>query len=166
MRENVTKKLVKAALVAAIYAALTIVLAPISYGPIQFRLSEILVLLAFIDPFYIGGLTFGCLLANILGGLGIMDIVFGTLATFLSVSAISLTAKYIKSKNLSLIIGSLWPTIFNGIIVGWMISVVSELPMVITMLQVGIGEFVVVTVVGIPVFKLIENKYKGKIALQ
>ncbi|WP_291648103.1 QueT transporter family protein [Clostridium sp.] len=166
MKENITKKLVKAALVAAIYAALTIVLAPISYGPVQFRLSEILVLLAFIDPFYIGGLTLGCLLANILGGLGIMDIVFGTLATFLSVSSISITAKYIKSKKLSLIIASLWPTIFNGVIIGWMLNYVLAAPLVLTMLQVGVGEFVVVTVIGVPVFKLIENKYKGRIALQ
>ncbi|EOR20617.1 hypothetical protein A500_16190 [Clostridium sartagoforme AAU1] len=166
MKENITKKLVKAALVAAIYAALTIVLAPISYGPVQFRLSEVLVLLAFIDPFYIVGLTIGCLLANILGGLGIMDIIFGTLATFLSVSAISLTAKYIKSKKLSLIIASLWPTIFNGVIIGWMLNYVLGVPLVLTMLQVGIGEFVVVTVVGVPVFKLIQNKYKDRLALQ
>lgn len=166
MKENITKKLVKAALVTAIYAALTIVLAPISYGPVQFRLSEVLVLLAFIDPFYIVGLTIGCLLANILGGLGIMDIVFGTLATFLSVSAISLTAKYIKSKKLSLIIASLWPTIFNGVIIGWMLNYVLGVPLVLTMLQVGIGEFVVVTVVGVPVFKLIQNKYKDRLALQ
>lgn len=166
MKENITKKLVKAALVAAIYAALTIVLAPISYGPVQFRLSEVLVLLAFIDPFYIVGLTIGCLLANILGGLGIMDIVFGTLATFLSVSAISLTAKYIKSKKLSLIIASLCPTIFNGVIIGWMLNYVLGVPLVLTMLQVGIGEFVVVTVVGVPVFKLIQNKYKDRLALQ
>lgn len=166
MKENLTKKLVKTALVAAIYAALTIILAPISYGPVQFRLSEVLVLLAFMDPFYIVGLTVGCLLANILGGLGIMDIVFGTLATFLSVSAISLTAKYIKSKNFSLIIASLWPTIFNGVIIGWMLNYVLGVPLVLTMIQVGIGEFVVVTVVGVPVFKLIQNKYKDRLALQ
>ncbi|EEH97876.1 MULTISPECIES: QueT transporter family protein [Clostridium] len=166
MKENLTRKLVKAALVAAIYAALTMVLAPISYGPVQFRLSEVLVLLAFVDPFYIVGLTVGCLLANILGGLGPMDIVFGTLATFLSVSAISLTAKYIKSKTVSLIISSIWPTIFNGVIIGWMLNYVIGAPLILTMLQVGIGEFVVVTVIGVPVFKFIENKYKGRIALQ
>ena len=165
MEKNLTSKLVKVALVAAIYAVLTIILAPISYGPIQFRLSEILVLLAFIDPMHIIGLTLGCFLSNIFGGYGLMDIVFGTLATFLSVSAISLTAKYIKSKNISLIISSLWPTIFNGIIVGWVLSVTVELPLFLTMLQVGIGEFVVVTIIGVPVFKLISNKYGNKLAI-
>ncbi len=158
-------KLVKAALVAAIYAVLTIILAPISYGPVQFRLSEILVLLAFINPTYIIGLTLGCLLANIFGGLGLLDIVFGTLATFLSVSAISLTAKYMKDNMIRLIIASLWPTIFNAIIVGWMISIVANLPMLVTMLQVGIGEFVVVTLVGVPVFKFVSDKYRSKLSL-
>lgn len=157
--------LVKAALIAAIYAVLTIILAPISYGPIQFRISEILVLLAFINPTYIIGLTLGCLLSNIFGGYGLPDIIFGTLATFLSVSAISLTAKYMKDNMISLIIASLWPTIFNAIIIGWMLSVVIELPMLLTMIQVGVGEFVVVTLVGVPVFKFISDKYRSKLSL-
>lgn len=166
MKTNLTSRLVKVSLIAAIYAVLTIILAPISYGPIQFRISEVLVLLAFIDPIYIIGLTLGCLLSNIFGGYGLMDIVFGTFATFLSVSAISITAKYIKLNIISLIIASLWPTIFNSIIVGWMISVVAQLPLLLTMLQVGIGEFVVVTLVGVPVFKLISDKYKNKLAFE
>ena len=95
-----------------------------------------------------------------------MDITFGTLATFLSVSAISITSKYMKSNIVTLIVSSLWPTIFNGLIVGWMLSVVSELPMLITMLQVGIGEFVVVTIVGVPIFKIISDKYRNKLALE
>src|SRR5699024_4606063 len=128
LKENLTSRLVKTALIAAIYAVLTIILAPISYGPVQFRLSEILVLLAFIDPIYIIGLTLGCFLANLFGGLGIMDLVFGTIATFLSVSAISLTSKFIKHRLTSLIISSLWPTIFNGVIIGWMLNYVLQVP--------------------------------------
>lgn len=166
MEKNLTSKLVKVALVAAIYAVLTIILAPISYGPIQFRLSEILVLLAFIDPIYIIGLTLGCFLANLFGGLGIMDLVFGTIATFLSVSAISLTSKFIKHRLTSLIISSLWPTIFNGVIIGWMLNYVLQVPLLLTMFQVGIGEFVVVTIIGVPVFKLISDKYKNKLSIQ
>ena len=67
MKENVVKKIVITGLVAAIYAALTLVIAPLSFGPIQFRISEIMVLLAFINPIYILGLTLGCLLANLVG---------------------------------------------------------------------------------------------------
>lgn len=166
MRDNITRKLVKTAVVAAIYTILTVILAPISYGPVQFRISEVLVLLAAIDSIYIVGLTVGCLVANIFGGFGPMDIVFGTVATFLSVTGVYLTGKYIRNKKVSLVLASLWPTIFNGLIIGWMLNIVAGLPMVLSMIQVGIGEFVVVTLVGVPVFKLIENKYKDRLALQ
>lgn len=154
-----TKRLVTVAAIAALYAALTVSLAPISYGNLQFRVSELLVLLAFFDPLYIAGLTLGCLVANSLGPNGLMDIIFGTLATFISVSAISLTARFTKGSKLGLWIGSLWPTLFNGLIIGWMLHYLFELPLFLTMLEVGIGEFVVVTLIGVPLFLLIMKKY-------
>lgn len=153
-----TKRIVRTAVIAALYALLTVALAPISYGNFQFRVSEILVLLAYFHPFYIGGLTLGCFIANLLGPNGAMDVIFGTLATFISVGAISLTAKYIKNKA-SLFIASLWPTIFNGIIIGWMLNVTVGAPLWITMGEVALGEFVVITIVGLPVFKVIQNRY-------
>lgn len=153
-----TKRLVRTAVIAALYALLTVALAPISYGSFQFRVSEILVLLAYFDPFYVGGLTLGCFIANLLGPNGTMDVIFGTLATFISVGAISLTAKYIKNKA-SLFIASLWPTIFNGLIIGWMLNITVGAPLWITMGEVALGEFVVITIVGIPVFKMIKNRY-------
>ncbi len=153
-----TKRIVRTAVIAALYALLTVALAPISYGNFQFRVSEILVLLAYFDPFYIGGLTLGCFIANLLGPNGAMDVIFGTLATFISVGAISLTAKYIKNKA-SLFIASLWPTIFNGIIIGWMLNVTVGAPLWLTMGEVALGEFVVITIVGIPIFKMIQNRY-------
>lgn len=157
---NTTKRLVRTAIIAAIYAVLTLILAPISYGNIQFRISEIMVLLAFVDPFYIGGLTLGCFIANILGPNGISDIVLGTLATFISVTAISFTSKYVKNSKKALIISSMWPTIFNALIIGWMLNYLFDIPLLLSIAQVGIGEFVVVTLVGVPIFKFIENKYK------
>ena len=153
-----TKRLVRTAVIAALYALLTVALAPISYGSFQFRVSEILVLLAYFDPFYVGGLTLGCFIANLLGPNGTMDVIFGTLATFISVGAISLTAKYIKNKA-SLFIASLWPTIFNGLIIGWMLNITVGAPLWITIGEVALGEFVVITIVGIPVFKMIQNRY-------
>lgn len=161
VNNNMTQRLVKTAIIAALYAVITIVLAPISYGPIQFRVSEIMVLLAFFDPFYIVGLTIGCFIANMLGPNGLMDIVFGTLATFISVYAISITEKLMKGKKLTLVVASLWPTVFNGLIVGWMLYYVYELPLLLSIAEVAIGEFVVVTIVGVPVIKLIQSKYSN-----
>ena len=80
------KKLVTNALIAAIYTAAALLLAPLSYGVLQFRVSEALVLLPFIKKDTIWGVTIGCLLANLLNPLGAnpLDVVFGTLATFIA----------------------------------------------------------------------------------
>ena len=117
MKNNLTKRLTRTAIIAAIYAVVTLVIAPFAYGNIQFRVSEVLVLLALFDPLYIGGLTLGCLIANLLGPNGPMDVIFGTLATFISVYAIYLTGKIIKNYKVKLLIASFCPTIFNGIII-------------------------------------------------
>lgn len=159
MNQNLTKRIVVTGVIAGIYAVLTLILAPISFGPVQFRLSEVMVLLAFVDPIYIIGLTIGCLISNMLGGFGIMDIVFGSLATFISCIAIYYTRNAIKNIKVSLIVASIWPTIFNGAIIGWVLHVTINAPMFITMLQVALGEFVVVTIIGVPLSRLVAKKY-------
>ena len=63
-----TRLLVQAALIAAVYAALTLLLQPISFGIVQFRVSEALTVLPALMPAAIPGLFVGCLLSNILGG--------------------------------------------------------------------------------------------------
>lgn len=165
MQSLTTQRLVRTAAVAAVYAVLTLALAPFSYGNLQFRVSEMMVLLAFFDPFYIGGLTLGCLVANMLGPNGPMDIIFGTLATFISVVAIYWTSKIFKSNKLGLFVASIWPTLFNAIIIGFMLHKLYALPLFLTMLEVAIGEFVVVSIIGIPVFLLIMKRYKHLIKL-
>lgn len=159
MNQNLTKRIVVTGVIAAIYTVLTLILAPISFGPVQFRLSEIMVLLAFVDPLYILGLTLGCLLSNMIGGYGIMDIVFGSLATLMSCTVMYWTRYLIKNFKISLLVASLWPTIFNGIIIGWMLHVTINVPMLLTIMQVAIGEFVVVTIIGVPVFLTVSKKY-------
>ncbi len=147
-----TKRITRTAIIAAIYAATTLAIAPFAYGSIQFRISEILVLLALFDPLYISGLTLGCLIANMLGPNGLLDIIFGTLATFISLIAIYFTGKIIKNYKLKLILSSIWPTIINGLIIGWMLNKLYKLPLILSMGEVAIGEFVVVTIIGVPLF--------------
>ena len=84
-----TKTIAFNAIIAAVYGALTILLAPISYGSIQMRISEIMVFLAFYNKKYIPGLVLGCFIANIPSPLGLWDICFGTLATLIAVIAIN-----------------------------------------------------------------------------
>lgn len=107
---------VQAALIAAIYAALTYAVAPLSFGATQFRISEALTVLPVFTPAAIPGLEIGCIIANIGSPYGPIDILLGTGATVLAALATRLT-RNIKIKNIPLL-SFIFPTVFNGIIIG------------------------------------------------
>ncbi len=111
------KQLTRGAIIAALYATLTIVLAPISFDALQFRVSEVLTVLPFVMPEAVWGLTLGCLIANLIGHGTILDIIFGTLATFLA----ALTTSKIKK----LWLAPLPAVIFNGTIVGMVLTLMT-----------------------------------------
>ncbi|NDL66725.1 QueT transporter family protein [Anaerotalea alkaliphila] len=73
-----------AGVIAALYVVLVLVFAPISFGPVQFRVAEALTVLPFFTPAAIPGLFVGCLAANFLGGAVLWDTLFGSLATLLA----------------------------------------------------------------------------------
>lgn len=154
MRNNI-KFITNTALIAGLYTALTIGFSFLSYGQVQFRMSEILVLFAFIDPKYALGLTIGCVLANLFSPLGIVDVVFGTLATVIAIYSIILVRKYIKDIKKSLLLASLGPVLSNGIIVGLELKYLFETPFLINFFYVALGEFVVVSLLGVGIIKLV-----------
>ena len=71
------------AAIAALYVVLTLVFAPISFGPVQVRIAEALCILPMFTPAAIPGLFIGCLIANMIGGGIIIDVIFGSLATLI-----------------------------------------------------------------------------------
>ena len=76
-------RLVRCAVIAAVYVVLCLALAPFSYGAVQVRIAEALCLLPVFGAEYIVGVTLGCFLANLLGST-VIDVVFGSLATLLA----------------------------------------------------------------------------------
>lgn len=88
-----TRNLITAAVVGALYAVLTMVLAPISYGALQFRVSEVLCILPFFMPFTAWGLFVGCIVANLMSTAGVLDVVFGSLATLITCLCIAWCGK-------------------------------------------------------------------------
>lgn len=153
LKKNNVMFLARTAVVAASYIALTLVPYSLSYGPVQFRVSEIFVLLCFVDPFYAPALVIGCFFSNLLGPYGIIDAVFGSFHTLIYSVMIILTARFIKKKPLSLFIASLWPSIFSFIIAFEIVFVFGAVESFwFWTLMVAVGEFVVVTVFGTPVF--------------
>ncbi|MCI5837222.1 MAG: QueT transporter family protein [Veillonellaceae bacterium] len=145
-----TRTLVINALIAAVYAALTIALAPLSYGPIQVRLSECMTLLAFADRRRVAGLTVGCLLANLASPFGLVDIVIGTLATCIAVYGMRYT------KNI--FVAALLPVASNGIIIALELAYLGELPPELSlfamMAYIAAGELVSTVIIGIPLLRL------------
>jgi len=161
MRDSTIRQICNNALIAAIYVALTIVpgVNLISFGQVQFRVAEILVLLCFFRKDYSIGLIIGCAIANAIGatqsGMA-LDFIFGTIATALSVLCIAF------SKNLFL--ASLFPVIINGFVIGAELYFYFELPFWINVGFVALGEFVVITIFGVLLFSYLrKNKLFLKI---
>ncbi|MBN2287523.1 MAG: QueT transporter family protein [Tissierellales bacterium] len=159
MKKSTINYMVRNALMAALYVAITLAFQYISYGQIQFRISELLVLIVFIDPSYIPGLTLGCAVANLFSPLGIIDVIFGTTATFIALIFIAYISNKLGNGLKALFIASLAPVITNGIIIGLQLYYMFDLPLLPSIFFVSIGEFVVVSIVGVVLFKsLIERK--------
>lgn len=145
-----TRSICISAVIAALYAALTLLLSPISYGDWQCRVSEALTMLPLLMPQAIPGLFVGCILANLLGpSAGITDIVFGSLATL--IAAIG-TWYFRKNKWFA----AACPVIANGIIVGLVLSLSFNLPFLLTAVQVAVGEAVAV-MLGLILIKALEK---------
>jgi len=149
MKNISIKDIVVLSMVAAIYVILTVGLSPLSYGDVQFRISEALMLLIVYKRRYAISLILGCFVSNLFSPVGFVDILFGTLATVVA----SIPMLFIKKLELS----SLFPSIANGIIVGLELAIVYDLPIAFTMFTVFIGEFVVVSLIGIPLFRFLEK---------
>lgn len=162
-----TRKMAIAAIIGAAYAALTMVLAPISYGPIQMRVSEVLCILPFFMPCTTWGLFIGCAIANLISAAGIWDVVFGSLATLgscLCVQALGQRGRY-ASNWTRVILSALMPVIWNAVIVGamlmWTLTDAVFPHFTFTFLvfagEVALGDLVVMFVLGIPLLKLLDR---------
>lgn len=145
-----TNFLVKSAAVAALYAVLTLLLPVASYGPIQFRFSEILVLLVFYNKRFIPGLVLGCAIANLFSPMMLFDVVFGTLSSYIAFKLMQ------RAKNLY--IASIFPVLLVSVpaIGTWLILASDEVFLVLLM-QFMLSEFVMVSIIGVILFKLLEK---------
>ena len=166
-KTNLTTKAITAnAFIAALYAVITILCAPLSYEFSQFRFSEALNLLVFFNPTYTIGLTVGCFIANVASTVGPLDMVFGTLATLISCLLIVWFSKICKN----LFINGLIPSLINAIIVPFVIylscmgtSDSFELSAMYWIMfgWIFLGEFVCITVIGYPIILTLTKKAKG-----
>lgn len=149
--------LTQAAVIAAIYVVLCVVFAPISYGEIQVRIAEALVILPYFTPAAIPGLFIGCFIANLLGGSILLDMVCGSIATLLG----ALGTYYLRKSRILAVIP---PVVTNTLIVPFVLryGYGVNLPIPFMMLTVGIGEVIAAAVLGSILLNVLE-RYKGRI---
>lgn len=165
--KNTTLSIVYTATIAALYCALTLAVYPLSYGPLQFRISEALCILPLFMPQAVVGLTLGCFLSNIFSTAGPLDMLFGTLATLIASIVSYIAGRTFKKTFPSLLVGVLSPTLFNAFIVPFAILTLTEISQTyfITALWVGVGELAVLCTLGVPLyfaFKPIAKKLMKK----
>ena len=126
------------AVIAAVYVVLTVIFAPISFGPMQVRIAEMLMILPMFTPAAVPGLFIGCIIANMLGGAIALDVIFGSLATL-----IGAWVGYLLRRNRWLV--PIPPIISNALIVPFVLKYgygFTEIPLPLMMVYIAVGEIV------------------------
>ena len=149
-----------AAMIAALYVVLTLVSAAfgLASGAIQIRVSEALCVLTFFTPAAIPGLTIGCLIANIVTSATVLDIVFGTLATFIG----AFLGYYLRNNKWLITV----PTVLaNTIIIPFVVYYglgFTDMAIPLIALTVFLGEFISATILGTGLLEILK-KYNFKL---
>ncbi len=150
--------LARAALYAAVYAGLTLApgLSAIAYGPVQFRVSEVLTVFACFDPAAIAGLTVGTAIANVASPIAVLDVPFG--------AALTSVATYVMWR-----LGPRWPSlvvpvVVNGLGVGFELALLADVPFWYGVAFVSLGEAVVLFTGGAALLAAL-RRHDGRLGL-
>lgn len=163
------KKIALIGIIGGIYTGISLIIAPLAYGPIQIRLSESLTLLPAINIIGIYGVTLGCFLTNLVGAilglniLGFVDVFVGTLATFIA-AYLSFLLRNKRIKGFP-VYSSIPPILVNAVIIGLELMYVAgngfDIALFALMaLYVGVGQLVSL-VFGLLLFKYVEKVFNN-----
>jgi uncharacterized membrane protein len=149
-----TVMLCRAGIIAALYAVLTWMLGELAYGPIQIRPAEALTILPLFYVEAVPGLYVGCMLANLMSGYGIYDILLGSLATLIAGVFTYLTGRIIKNHIVKVIVGGFFPIIVNAFIVPavWILAGMENVVYWYEFAVMVLNEGIWVYVLGIPLY--------------
>jgi uncharacterized membrane protein len=154
-KRSLVLQLSVAASFAALYAVAVIVLAPISYSVVQVRLADALIPLSIVYGLpVVYGVTLGNIVANLYGGYGPVDVMFGTLANLLA----SYLAFRLRARPF---LGCFTATLIVSFIVGGYLSILLNLPIVTTLLGLFVGSFVSIAILGYLLQRLLSLKSKN-----
>lgn len=148
------RDLTKQAIIATLYVVISFGFAPFLFGAVQLRISEMFMVLPFYNKKNIIGLTLGCFIVNMFSPMGLVDVVFGTLATLIAAFLVYLV------KEIKLV--PLICAMINGVIIGLELYYFLNLPLFASMLSVALGEFLSVGIGVLVVITLTKNEQISK----
>lgn len=158
---EITINIVKVAIIAAGYAVVTILIAPIAYGPIQVRISDVLMPIPFIPYFGwsgVIGLSLGTFIANLISPYGIWDVLLGTIANFIG-GVGSYYARRINRGIIGRLLAVLFPIIAVTVFIGYiLLNLIYEIPLFIAVSGVFIGELISVGFGGYLLITMLEKR--------
>ncbi len=167
MRKTVTKLVARAGVIAALYFVLTMAVLPVASGAIQFRVSEALTLLPLVFPEAIPALFVGCILANLVSGCVVYDVIFGSVVTLLAACLTYAAGRIFKKTWLKIAVGGIFPVLLNAFLLPliWLFCYESlEYAYMIQVLFLLVGQGVSVYLLGtflmLPVMRMREKGVK------
>lgn len=157
MKQSALRAFLRVSVTAALYVALTLAVAPLSYGAVQLRISEVLTLLCFFKKDYCYALILGCAISNLFSPLGALDLIFGVASTVFTVVGMRMVR--------NIWVASLFPAV-SMVFVAWELSLLN-MPFWYSFITAALGELVVVTAIGVPLFiALFKNRFFRETVLQ
>lgn len=148
-RRKVIQEVTFAGLIAAIYYVITIMSAPLSFGQVQCRLSEVLLFLCLRNRFAVWGYTIGCMLTNLTSPLGIIDVIVGG-----GYNLVCGIVAYKTGRKMPTFVAA---TVGSGIVVGAEMRICYGLPMMESAVFVALGQAIALTI-GLAMYKAIGNR--------
>ncbi|MBD8025537.1 QueT transporter family protein [Ureibacillus sp. Re31] len=147
-------------IIAALYMAVTLLVAPFGFTEIQFRLSEMFNHLVAFNPRYMLGIIIGVFIANLFSPLGIYDLVFGVGQSIITLAIFIFICKFVKNIWLRLIINTFLFTC-TMFIIAFELNIALQLPFLWTWFTCAVGEFAVLAV-GAPIMYLLNKRLNFK----
>lgn len=143
------KTMATSGIIAALYVAVSLLITPLAFSAIQFRIPEMFNHLVVFNKKFIFGIVLGVFVTNIFSPLGMYDLIFGVSQSILALSIMIFSAKFISGIFKRMVFNTLVFT-FTMFIIAFELNLALELPFLLTWLTVAIGEFVVMAI-GIPI---------------
>ncbi|MFR8461033.1 MAG: QueT transporter family protein [Ruthenibacterium lactatiformans] len=169
MKKTKTRTIVRCALIASLYTAVSLVLAPIAFGAVQARVSEAFTLLPVLVPDAVVGVTLGCFLTNLVGVftganvLGALDIVFGTAATLTAALCTRRLAR-VRLRGLP-VAAAVPPVLINAVVVGaelaWAFGPRTFAGFLLQAGGVALGQLFSCFALGLPLVRIIEKNARA-----